>query len=128
MIDNSDFAAYAEALLGSVKATEKGVHGVVKRGAMNIKKQMNAELAASKHFKGIAGSVTYDMRESGAFGGGVVEAEIGPDKGRKGGALANIAYFGTSRGGGTVADPRVALEAEEPKFIKALEDLIGRGL
>ena len=48
--------------------------------------------------------------------------EIGPDKDRHAGALANVAFFGTSRGGGTVdfdgplrdnvhPDPAVAAEA-----------------
>ena len=127
-VDNSDFRRFAAQILESVDATEKGVGRVVQRGAMNIKKQMNADLAASKHFKGAAGSVTYDIRSSAAFGGGAVEAEIGPDKNRKGGPLGNIAYFGTSRGGGTVPDPSVALNAEEPRFEKALADLMGKGL
>lgn len=125
MIDNSDFARAARALIDASNATHKQTVAVVKRGAMNIKKQMNAELAASTHFSGIAGSVTYDIREGSAFGGGFVEAEIGPDHNRKGGALANVAYFGTSRGGGTVADPQQALDAEAPRFEAALLKIMG---
>ena len=44
---------------------------------------------------------------------GSIELVAGPTKGSPG-SLANIAYFGTSRGGGTVPDPRGALDAETP--------------
>ena len=51
--------------------------------------------------------------------------EVGPRKGKPG-SIANIAYFGGANGGGgTVPDPRGALEAEAPRFEKALTDLVG---
>lgn len=121
-VDASEVRAYAAQLTQAPPLVERGVRAVVSRGALNIKNDMNAQLRKSKHFKGIAGSVTYDMRSSSAFGGGAIEAEIGPDH-AKGGALANVAYFGTSRGGGTVEDPQEALAREEPNFLDALADL-----
>ena len=117
--DTTELTAFAARLEGAAKATEKQVHAVVQRGAMNIKKQMRAEMSASRHFKGAARSITYDLRTASGFGGGSVEAEIGPTRGRPG-SLANIAYFGTSRGGGTVPDPRGALEAEAPNVMEWL--------
>lgn len=126
-VDASELRAFAAQLTQAPALVEREARAVVSKGAVNIKDDMNAELAKSKHFKGIAGSVTYDMRSSGAFGGGAIEAEIGPDHSR-GGALANIAYFGTSRGGGTVEDPEEALAREEPKFIDALADLAAEAL
>jgi hypothetical protein len=70
----------------------------VEKGALDLKDQLNANLAASTHFRGAAGSVTYD----GTISLGSIGFEVGPDKGRRGGALGNVAFFGTSRGGGTV--------------------------
>lgn len=92
--------------------------------ALAIKKDLRAKMAASKHFKGVARGISYDVRSAGFGVTGVLEAEIGPTKGSPG-SLANIAYFGSSRGGGTVEDPQAALDREAPNFEKELADLIG---
>lgn len=85
--------------LGKVHtALYRTVEQTVEKGALELKDQLNANLRASRHFRGAAGSVTYD----GLVALGSVGFEVGPDKDRRGGALANIAFFGTSRGGGTV--------------------------
>lgn len=122
--DDSGIRELQKAIAEKVRATPKQVEAVVHRGSNNIKRQQQEEMRASKHFSAVAGAISYDLRAGGGFGGGFVESEIGPVKGAPG-SLANIAYFGGSRGGGTVPDPSVALEAEEPKFNRALEDLIG---
>lgn len=96
------------------------VDQVVKRGAQNIKDEMVADAQGSTHFKGMAGSISYDTK----YGAGSVGYEIGPDKGRRGGALGNIAYFGTSRGGGTL-NLEGPLANESPRLEKALGDLLG---
>ena len=104
---------------------------VIERGARNIRDQLRDEMRSSKHFKSTAKAISYDLDNDG-YG-----AEIGPEKGGSG-ALAVIAYFGGSAwsgrrrpgrgwqqgpgGGGTVPDPRGALEAEAPRFEKALAD------
>ena len=93
----------------------------VERGAVNIKNQMREDMQASRHFRGAARGISYDMKFGGFGGPGVVAAEIGPEK--PGGALANVAIFGTSRGGGTVPDPAGALANEAVGFGKALADL-----
>ena len=57
-----------------------------------------------------------------------VSAEIGPKKGSPG-SLANIAYFGASRGGGgQVPDPEGALLAELPVLEKYLAEILAEGL
>lgn len=98
------------------------VRPVVERGAVNVKNDLQAQMRKSRHFKGIASGISYDVRAAGFGGSGVYEAEIGPTRGRPG-SLANIAYFGTPRGGGTVEDPTGALEREAPTFAEALADL-----
>ena len=92
---------------------------VLSRGALNIKNQMRESFEASGNagFRFVGRTVSYDLVTEGTE----LSAEIGPTKPE--GALANVAIFGTPRGGGTVADPREALEAEAPRFEKALADL-----
>lgn len=108
---------------------------VLEKGAVNIKDQLRSEMGSSVHFRGTAKSITYDMHDAG------MRAEIGPDK-NAGGAIANIAYFGggawTGRrkpgpgwqqgpgGGGTVPDPRGALDAEAPSVEREILDLVAR--
>jgi hypothetical protein len=117
--DASEVREFAARLSQAGAATEQQVGGIIERGANNVKRQLRREMSASRHFKGVARAITYDMRTAGAFGGGIVEAEIGPEAGSPG-SLANIAYFGSSRGGGTVPDPEGALEAEAPNVMEWL--------
>lgn len=125
-MDASEVRAFAAELDAAGAATQRGVKGVVTKGAVNIKDQMRAEMGASTHFGKIAHTINFDVREVSVFGGGIVEAEIGPNRGRRVARLANIAYFGSARGGGgTVPDPQVALDAEVPRFEQALQNLIG---
>ncbi|GAA1742970.1 hypothetical protein GCM10009809_42120 [Isoptericola hypogeus] len=125
--DTSELDAFAAELGKAGAFTQKGVRGVISKGALNIKKQQQAEMRRSSYFAMIAPTISYDIREVSAFGGGIVEAEIGPVKGGAG-SLANIAYFGTSRGGGTVPDPEDALQAEAPRTAKALLDLMAQAI
>lgn len=98
---------------------QRGVRPVVSKGALNVKQELQMDLASSTSFSGITFSVNYDIKVD----AGGVEGRIGPDKSKYGGALANVAIFGTSRGGGTVPDPSVALLNEADRFESALADL-----
>lgn len=111
-------------LAAAAKAAVEDVDPVMKKGAQNIKDAMNADLASSRHFKGAAGSVTYDRR----YSAGVVGYEVGPDKGRRGGALANIFYFGGSNGGGGTGDIDGPLNAEIPNIESELARAVARDL
>lgn len=127
-IDVSEVNTLAADLLRAGSGIADTVRPIVHRGAGNIKRQLRAEMAASEHFKGAASSIDYDMAGGGRamFGVGVIEARIGPrsDPGSPGN-IANVAYFGTPRGGGTVPDPMRALEAEAPRFQAAIEKALG---
>ena len=95
-----------------------GVRPAVVKAGVNMKNQLREEMAASKHFKA-ANSISFDE------GDGGMAVEVGPTKSGAGN-LANIAYFGGGNGGGgTVPDPRGALDAEAPRFEKELTDLVG---
>ncbi len=120
--DASEVRAFAMRLQDAGAKTQREVKGVISKGALNIRNQMREEASRSRHFDQIVPTITYDLTEWGAFGGGVVEAEIGPNKHFRAARLGNIAYFGTSRGGGTLPDPVGALEAEVPNVEKWLGD------
>lgn len=124
-IDTSQLKAFEAELRRSPQIVRDGVRPVIAKGALNIKNDWNASFRQSRSFKGIAGAVTYDTKVTRDG----VEAEIGPDKARHPkGALANIAHFGGARGGGTVPDPRTHLDAEEPRLIKAMGDVISKAI
>lgn len=93
----------------------------VSRGALNIKRAMQQDLEQSGNagIRAVARSISYDLID----GDHTIEAEIGPDK--PSGALANIAYFGTSRGGGHTRDPVEPLNEEAEAFQKAVADIVG---
>lgn len=127
MADSDELRAFSKDLTAAGSGIASKVLPVVHKGAGKIKAQLRREMQSSNHFKGITRSIDYSMKfgtGSRAGGGaGAIEAEIGPRKGKPG-SLANIAYFGGARGGGTVPDPKGALEAEIPHFEKALGDVL----
>lgn len=95
----------------------------LKKAAQNIKTAMQADLRASSNagIRFVASTVTYD--DIAATGTGL-ETEIGPEKPQ--GALANIAYFGTYKGGGHTRDPREAAEEEMPAFEAEIDKMVER--
>lgn len=99
----------------------KDVDEVLKKGVQNIKTEMQADVSGSAHFKGMAGSISYESH----YLPGRARWVVGPDKGRRGGSLGNIYYFGTSRGGGS-GDIDKPLRTEEPQTMSALADLATR--
>lgn len=124
--DFSELRRFTRDLERAADGIAPQVQGVMKNGAGKIKAQMRSEMKASRYFKGAARSITYDVKvEQDA-----IEIEIGPDKDLEGagGALGNIAYFGTPRGGGTVPDPQLALDAESPVIERFLEEILGGSL
>ena len=97
------------------------VDAVLKKGAQNVKSEMRADVSRSEHFKGMAGSISYDSY----YLPGRARYVVGPDKSRRGGSLGNIYYFGTSRGGGS-GDIEKPLRSEEPRLMSALEQLAAK--
>ena len=99
----------------------KDVDAVLKKGAQNVKSEMRADVSRSPHFKGMAGSISYDSY----YLPGRARYVVGPDKSRRGGSLGNIYYFGTSRGGGS-GDIEKPLRSEEPRLMSALDQLAAK--
>ena len=112
-IDTSQLQAFSAELGKIAGKAVPGVDAVLKRGAQAIKDNLNAQAAASTHFRGMAGSVTYDRK--GFFSS--IGYEVGPDKGRRGGALGVGFFFGGwKNGGGGSGDIDAPLAAEGPKI------------
>ncbi|MEV8180329.1 hypothetical protein [Specibacter sp. NPDC078692] len=120
-MDISEVSAVANGLGRIAARALPDVDAVLKKGAQNIKEGMAADASASQHFEPLAGSITYDSR----YGMGRAQYEIGPDKSLRGGALGNIYYFGTSRGGGS-GDLDKQLNLEAPRTLEFLEQLPGQ--
>ena len=119
--DASELRNFA-AELGRVEPkVERQVNSVMSKGALNIKNTLREDLSHSRHFKQIAPTISYDIEKS----AGAIEAEIGPNKQYRSARLANIAYFGTSRGGGQTADFDNGLRKELPKLTEHLRRVMG---
>lgn len=119
--DASELRNFA-AELGRVEPkVERQVNSVMSKGALNIKNTLREDLSHSRHFKRIAPTISYDIEKS----DGAIEAEIGPNKRYRAARLANIAYFGTSRGGGKTADFDNGLRKELPNLTEHLRRVMG---
>lgn len=117
MIDVQELEKFAVDVTNAPREAHGAVVKTVFKAAMNIKRGMQEELGTSTHFRSIRWSVDFDFIDN----PNGIQAEIGPRHGAgEPGNLANIAYFGTSRGGGTV-DFLKPFEQEKP----VLEQHIG---
>lgn len=120
-IEHGEIDRYAIRLDKVVSQAPEEAAKVVARGALNIKKDAQASVTGLAHARAYPSSITYD-----AYAGlrGPV-AEIGPDKTKRQGALGNLIEYGS------VNNPprphvRPAVDAELPKFERAMEDLAAR--
>jgi hypothetical protein len=121
--DATELDQFAAALDKAAIEVAVSIEQVIAKGAVNIKKQLRTEMEASEHFRPAAHTIAYDITTPAPD---TVVAEVGPTHGNDDpGSLANIAYFGTSRGGATVPDPDGALQAEGARTIAWFEKLMG---
>lgn len=116
----SELRRFAQDLEKIASKALPDVDAVLKRGAQNIKDDLISGAKGSS-FKGIVPSLSYDSM----YSVGTARYEIGPDKDRSGGALGNIYYFGTSRGGGT-GDLEGPLVRETPNLERELNRVVNR--
>jgi hypothetical protein len=123
VIDLTELEALNEVIAASGAIVEQEGAAIVKHGAQNVKTSWRANAAASAgaHARLYPASISYDV----VTAPGVVEAEIGPDKGRVQGPLGNILEFGTSTQAGH-NDGGQALDDEEPRFLEQIEALAER--
>lgn len=128
IIDSSGFDELAADISAAPDVLMPEVAKVVSKGALNIKQQIRNDFKSSRHFGSFKpGAIVANVRYNRKVMASSAEAEIAPFVDQEGfGSLVGIAVHGGSRGGGgTVADPLIALLAESPGFEKALLDLAG---
>lgn len=117
---NDDLAKLVHDLEREAVVTVAEVAKVVSKGALNIKRDWRKRATGIAHAPRYPRSINYDL--SG------FTAEIGPeDSPENQGFLGPILEFGGAHNGPR-NDGGQALEAEAPRFEKALHDLIGKQL
>lgn len=104
----------------AVVAIPVASRAVVQRGALEVKKQMQAEAKGIAHAPGLPSAITYETK----IAGGGLEFEVGPVEGGAG-SLA-LLYYGNSKTGPVIKDPKFALEREADQITKRLSDLVER--
>lgn len=118
-----DLEALAAEFVTSAAAARVEVAAVVAKGALNVKNEARANAAASarQHARLYPGTIGYDV----ALGG--LAAEVGPATGGKGSPNAQGNY-GFLEYGSLHSPPHRdlgrALDAEEPRFLQALSDVL----
>jgi hypothetical protein len=123
--DTSELDDLADALEASLDRVLDVTARTTARSALAIKKGAQNYIIAQTtttftvHYPH---SISYDVTEDGT----TIEAEIGPDKARRGrqGALGNILEFGTSRNA-PIPHLLPAFEDELPKYLNALGRFVG---
>lgn len=96
---------------------------VVQKGLLNIKTDWRRRWSGHAHAPRLPQAVTYDSFVRGMQSGG----EVGPDKDKPQGALGNLFEFG-SVNNAPIPGGAPALEAERPRFERAMEDLPAKAL
>lgn len=117
-VDTSDLDKLAASLVRATAATVPAVDAVVAKGALNIKTDAARRASGLAHAPAYPRSITYDTFHTPRTS----QAVIGPDKDRRQGALGNILEYGTIKNA-PVPHLGPALDAEAPKFEKALGDV-----
>lgn len=114
IVDTSEVSEFAAKLAAAPEKKRRRVAMIVKKSAQNVKNETRADLANSGNAAFRSIPISYDMHDRGAL----VEADIAPDDGGVG-DLANLAFFGTAKGGGT-HDFYQHARAEFPNLVREL--------
>lgn len=119
-IDGAHDAELLAADLGQAAAKAlPEIRKVLQKGALNIKTDWRRTWTGLAHAPRLPYAITYDTEETATR----VIAEIGADKEKRQGALANLIEYGSVNNAPIPGGAR-ALRAEEPRFEKALGDVI----
>lgn len=116
----SDLERLAKDLEQEVVVTAAEIKGVVSKGALNVKRDWQQRATGIEHAPHYPRSIGYDLR--------MFRAEIGPENTAKNqGFLGPILEFGGAHNAPR-NDGGQALDAEGPRFERAIHDLAGKSL
>lgn len=105
-VDFGDVEAFAKALDDQGAKVILAQRAVVKKGALNVKKRLQAEAQGVAHAPGFPRAITFDVELT----GDEIVADIGPEKGGAG-SLA-LLYLGNSNTGPRLPEPMLAADTE----------------
>lgn len=120
-LDASELRTWEHVLAAAGRDAMTEGEQVVSKGALNVKNEARRLAPHGPHTPHYAGSINYDIET----GDGYVEAEIGPAEGRLQRGLGNLLEYGSEH---NPPHPHhePALDAEEPRFYDACENLAAR--
>lgn len=119
-VDWSEFAVLAKDLEDVPKNAGKFIRKAVQRSAHVVRDGWRSRAEGMAHAPAFPSSITYDLKGFQGFGATVLEAEIGPDKGRPQGALGNLIEFG-SRNNAPQGLGQAALHSAEADFERGID-------
>lgn len=122
-VDASELRHFAEDLGRIPASMVPQVEAVVRKAAVNIKQDWAQTWSGHAHIPALPRAISFDMQ----YGFGVIGAEIGPDKAKAQGPLANVIEFGTVNNA-PIPGGYPALYKELPAFIAHLAVIAEREL
>lgn len=114
-----DLDAWADSLERAADELPEQAEKVVGRGLLNIKKDWKARWTGHAHIPHLPNAINYDVVRRGDDIGG----EVGVDQRKRQGPLGGIIAWGDGPNA-PLPGPLEAIAAEEPKFEKAMADLL----
>jgi hypothetical protein len=111
--------AWADSLERAAEELPDTAEKVVGRGLLNIKKDWAARWTGYPHIVHLPRAINYDVVRRGDD----ISGEVGVDKSRRQGPLGNLIEFG-SENNAPIPGGLPAIAAEEPRFERALADLL----
>jgi len=122
-VDISDLTRLVADLGRAGRQAVKPARELLTKVADEVRDDLRQQARGHATFPHFPRSITVDVRG--------LDAEIGPDKQRRQGALGNVLYFGTSRTAPVLEHPGQALDRAVPGIAARLaqvgEDAIGSG-
>lgn len=116
--DMSELDRWTDVIQRAPAITRKQGRAVVSKGSLNIKNEARQNAPGDGHAKHYPASINYDITET----ADEIMGEIGPAEGRRQWGLGNLLEYGSSH---NPPHPHIepALDHEEPRFLRALDDL-----
>lgn len=113
-VDTSELDGLIRDLAEADRDAPKQGRQVVSKGALNVKDDAKDRASGLAHAPYYPQAIGYDLNTT----GDVTSAEVGPDKGKRQGALGNILEYGT-RNNAPIPHLGPALDDEEPRLADA---------
>lgn len=116
--DMSELEQWTDVVQKAPTVVKKQARAVVSKGSLNIKNEARREAPGTGAAKHYPTSINYDITEK----DDEIVGEIGPVEGRRQWGLGNLLEYGSEN---NPPHPHLepALDHEEPRFVKASENL-----